>query len=119
VRIGYAYEAEPGLRFRGERTRVAPPIRHRANNGHMLCALAREGLGVALIPTFLAADDLRAGRLEALLVDRLDAEIGIHAVYPHRRHLSSKVRRLVDLLADHCGARPYWDEGLWEEEPPG
>jgi hypothetical protein len=40
------------------------------------------------------------------------ADTQIHAVYPHRKHLSSKVRRFVDHLATHFGPRPYWDEGL-------
>jgi DNA-binding transcriptional LysR family regulator len=114
IAIGYAYESERGWRFTGagSRERVDVPIRHRVDNGHMLCALAREGLGIALIPTFLAAEDLRAGRVEAILTAFLDADIAIHAVYPHRRQLSNKVRALVDFLAAHCGAEPYWDEGL-------
>jgi DNA-binding transcriptional LysR family regulator len=111
VRIRYAYEAERSWRFRnGERIDV--PIRHRVNNGHMLVALAREGLGIALIPTFLVADELREGRLVALLEDSLIGEIGIHAVYTHRRLLSNKVRWLIDFLSEHCGESPYWDDGL-------
>ena len=78
----------------------------------VLIAFGAEGLGIALIPTFLVADELRAGRLVALLEDSLIGEIGIHAVYPHRRLLSNKVRRLIDFLAEHCGERPYWDDGL-------
>lgn len=114
VKIAYAYETERSWRFRGERgeERIDCPVRHRANNGQMMIALAREGLGVALLPTFLVADDLRSGRLEALLVDSVIGEIGIHAVYPHRKHLSNRVRHLVDFLAHHCGAQPPWDEGL-------
>jgi DNA-binding transcriptional LysR family regulator len=111
VRIGYAYEAERSWRFRdGERINV--PIRHRTNNGYMLAALACEGLGIALIPTFLVADELREGRLVALFEDTLIGEIGIHAVYAHRRLLSNKVRQLIDFLSEHCGESPYWDDGL-------
>jgi len=114
AKIAYAYETERSWRFRTERgeERIACPVRHRANNGQMVIALAREGLGIALLPTFLVADDLRRGSLRALLGDALIGEIGIHAVYPHRKHLSNRVRHLVDFLAEHCGARPRWDEGL-------
>lgn len=114
AKVAYAYEGERSWRFRDDRGehRLSVPIRHRTNNGLMSCALAREGLGLALLPTFLVGDDLRAGRLVAVLGGALVGEIGIHAVYPHRKLLSKKVRQLVDTLADHCGTRPYWDEGL-------
>lgn len=113
-RIGYAYERERTLRFDGRAgpERIAMPVRHRTNNGEMARQLVLADQGIALLPTFLVADDLRAGRLVALLRDRLRADIAIHAVYPHRRHLSAKVRLLVDHLLDACGAAPYWDEGL-------
>jgi DNA-binding transcriptional LysR family regulator len=116
-KIAYAYDSDQSWRFQSEKgqggeVRVSVPIRHRTNNGHMLCALLRAGQGIALVPTFLASDDLRAGRLASVLGDSLRADISIHAVYPHRRQLSSKARRLVDFLAQHCGARPYWDDVL-------
>ena len=114
TKIAYAYESAQNWTFRGERglERLSVRIQHRANNGHMLRALVAQGLGIALIPTFLVADDLRQGRLEKLLTDSLVADLGIHAVYPTRTLLSNRVRRLVDFLAEHCGSKPYWDEGL-------
>ena len=45
-------------------------------------------------------------------VSALRADTQIQAVYPHRKHLSAKVRQFIDHLAEHCGPRPYWDEGL-------
>jgi hypothetical protein len=30
-------------------------------------------------------------------------------LYPRHRHLSSKLRELVDLLAARFGERPHWD----------
>ena len=78
----------------------------------MTLAMLLAGLGIALLPTFIVADELRAGRLEAVLADRIRSEIPIHAVYPHRKHLSAKVRAFVDHLVEHCGSAPYWDEGL-------
>ena len=114
-RIAYAYEAERAWSFEtpdGEPVRVDVPVAHRSNNGELTCEMVAAGLGIALLPTFIAADAIRAGRLETLLADRLRSTLQIQAVYPHRRHLSAKVRAFVDHLAAHCGARPYWDEGL-------
>ena len=52
-----------------------------------------------LKPHFLVAEDLSSGALVALLPGWRAPELGIHAVYPTRRHLAPKVRLLVDFLA--------------------
>lgn len=111
TRIGYAYEHERSWSFAGAQ-RITVPVRHRSNNGELTRQLLVAGLGIALIPTFLVSSDLLAGRLHVLPLGGLDADIAIHAVYPHRRHLSAKVRLFVDFLTSHCGPRPYWDDGL-------
>lgn len=82
----------------------------RANNGEMLRASLLAGLGIAPMPTFIVGDDLRAGRLEAVLCEYEDASAGVYAVYPHSRHLSTKVRLFVDFLAERFGPDPYWDK---------
>ncbi|MBW2272943.1 MAG: LysR family transcriptional regulator [Deltaproteobacteria bacterium] len=113
TRIGYAYELERSWSFEGAQ-RISVPIRHRSNNGELTRQLLLAGLGIALLPTFLVSEDLLAGRLQSLPVAGLEADIAIHALYPHRRHLSAKVRHFVDYLTAHCGPRPYWDDGLDE-----
>jgi DNA-binding transcriptional LysR family regulator len=113
-RIGYAYETERSWLFESAEgpVRVDVPVAHRSNNGEITSAMVVAGLGIGLLPTFIISDELRAGRLETLLADQLTSVIPIHAVYPHRKHLSAKVRAFVDHLGSHCGATPYWDEGL-------
>lgn len=117
--LTYAYQAErSGLwRFRGPggAVRVEVGGRLRANNGDALREAALAGLGIALLPTFIAGDDLRAGRLTALLQDwQEEGEGDVHAVYPAARNLSPKVRVFVDFLAARFGDPPYWDAGLFE-----
>ncbi len=113
-RVGYAYEVERSWRFETPRgsKRITVPVRHRSNNGELTRELLLTGEGLSLLPTFLVAEDLRSGQLEAVLAESLRADTQIHAVYPHRKHLSAKVRQFVDHLAAHYGPRPYWDEGL-------
>jgi DNA-binding transcriptional LysR family regulator len=109
--IGYALESSRTWRVASE-TRgrgLALRERNRANNGEMMCRLAAAGLGLALLPTFLACDALRDGSLVAVLEEELEADIAIYAVYPHRRHLSAKVRLCVDYLVDAFGPVPEWD----------
>lgn len=113
-RIGYAYEADRSWRFESPEgpVRIEIPVAHRSNNGMMTREMMLAGLGIALLPTFIVSDELRSGRLEVVLADRLSSTIPIHAVYPHRKHLSAKVRMFVDHLVNHCGTAPYWDDGL-------
>jgi len=73
----------------------------RCNSAVALCAAAVRGQGLLLVPRFLVAEDLRAGRLVSLLSDLLPIEFGVEALYPHRRHLSAKVRAFIDLLTRH------------------
>ena len=113
-RISYSYETERTWTLHSDAgpARVTLPIRHRSNNGELTRSLVLAGEGISLLPTFLVGDDLRSGRLKALLQSAPLDEIPINAVYPHRKYLSAKVRRFVDFLADHCGSNPPWDAGL-------
>ncbi len=111
----YAYTA-PGdeWRYRDGRSerslKVAGNLK--ANNGEVLRAAAVAGYGITILPTFMVGDDLRAGRLRRVLPQLDDDTASVYAVYPHARHLATKVRVFVDFLAARFGARPYWDEGL-------
>jgi DNA-binding transcriptional LysR family regulator len=71
------------------------------NSGETLRCAALQGVGVSLAAGFLVADDLKAGRLVRLLPDYRPVEMAMNAIYPHRHHLSAKVRSFIDLLAHH------------------
>ncbi|HEY4834656.1 MAG TPA: LysR family transcriptional regulator [Bradyrhizobium sp.] len=72
-----------------------------SNSGDMLRTAALQGVGILLGPGFLVADDLDSGRLVRLLSEYRPVELSMNAVYPHRHHLSAKVRTFIDLLAHH------------------
>ena len=58
------------------------------------------GIGFAMLPDFVAAPEIEAGRLVRILPDyKFLSGGGIYAVYPHRRYLPAKIRVLVDFLA--------------------
>jgi DNA-binding transcriptional LysR family regulator len=71
------------------------------NSGETLRLAALQGISIALAAGFLIGDDLRTGRLVRLLPDYRPAENTVNAVYPHRHHLSAKVRSFIDLLVKH------------------
>ena len=86
-----------------------------SNYGEALMAAARQGVGLAVAPSFLAGKDLEAGRLEPVLLDWSLPEYRVFAVYPHRRFVSPKVRVLIEALqaAFGDGTRdPWWPELL-------
>ena len=58
------------------------------------------GLGYGSVPYVMIKDDLEAGRLEVVLADYEVRNVGIFVVYPHRRHLSAKIRAFVDYMVD-------------------
>ncbi|HKW54476.1 MAG TPA: LysR family transcriptional regulator [Stellaceae bacterium] len=80
-----------------------------ANNGDVLRTAALQGHGIALGPTFILGEDIRAGTLVRLLPDYTPPEVGLYAVYPPSRHLSAKVRSFVDFLVTRFGGEPEWD----------
>lgn len=82
----------------------------RASNGEFLTEAAIAGRGLTIHPSFILYEALRAGDLVQILPDHTLAELGLYAVYPPTRHLSKRVRMLVDFLAVKCGETPYWDE---------
>ena len=77
----------------------------RSNNGDTCIAAAVAGTGVVLQPGFLLRASLADGCLEELLPGWRADTLGIHAVYPSRRHLLPKVRVLIDFLAERLGER--------------
>lgn len=108
----YAYLDDPGTwTFKGPDGRISVPVkgRLRANNGEVLLDAAKRGIGVDMAPTFFCCDALINGELEIALADFEDDPISVYAVYPHRRHLTTRVRAFVDFLAARFGEDPYWD----------
>lgn len=78
------------------------------NNGETCLAAALADQGVILQPTFLVAPALAAGTLVELLPAYCAHEIGIHAVYPSRKHVPAKVRVLIDFLVEHFAQDAKW-----------
>ena len=72
-----------------------------SNSGETLRRAALQGVGVCLAAGFLIADDLESGRLIRLLPEYRPVEFAMNAIYPHRHHLSAKVRSFIDLLVHH------------------
>ena len=76
----------------------------RLNDPNATAEMAAAGLGVALVPAFVAEDSLRSGRLLEILQGQVALRWSILAVYPKRRVLPRRVRAYIDHLTEKLGA---------------
>ena len=97
----------------GEVTARTRPRIH-ANDGDTCRAAALAHQGIILQPDFLVHDDLRSGALVELMPTFKAPELGIFAVYPTRKQLPLKVRRLVDFLVESLRTHPWGQVGHGE-----
>lgn len=79
------------------------------NNGDMLRDAAIAGLGIALLPSFIAAPAIAAGLLSEIDVDPKPEPEFIYMAHPEGRNPSLKLRALGDHLRMTFGDPPYWD----------
>lgn len=75
--------------------------RLRYNSGVSLTDAALKGLGIVQLPDYYVQQYLKSGELVSVLDNFREPDGGIWAVYPQNRHLSPKIRLLVDYLAEH------------------
>lgn len=68
------------------------------NNMEALRGATLSGLGIGCMPDFLARGPVAEGRLRTILDDHIDGPGQFHMIWPSNRHLSPKVRVLVDFL---------------------
>jgi len=79
------------------------------NNGESMRDAAIAGLGIAVLPLFIAAPALRDGLLRELLSDSPPTSDTIYAVYPQTRYVSRGVRAVIDMLVATFEAGAPWE----------
>ncbi len=109
--LGYAYLPTPDRwRFThssGAEATVAPTGPLRVNNADALRPMLSAGLGLAVQPEFLVADDIAAGRLEALMTDWSMPPIALNIVTPPGGHRPARVAAVVEFLARRLSAAAW------------
>jgi DNA-binding transcriptional LysR family regulator len=75
-----------------------------SNSIDTLRLAAITGQGLLIGPSFLVIDEIKSGQLVLVLKEFSRIERQIIAIYPHRHHLSAKVRSFLDLVAKHFRA---------------
>jgi len=72
----------------------------RSNNARALLEAARKGLGLSQMPAAYVQEDIEKGALIPVLDNYQPRDLGVWAVYPSSRHLSTKVRSFIDYLVE-------------------
>jgi DNA-binding transcriptional LysR family regulator len=101
-----AEEDRPKWHLRGPKgaMTVAVSGRTSSNNMAMIRELALRDRGIALMPSFFCAEDVKSGNLEPVLKDWVDIAGPIHAVFPGQRFLLPKVRAFIEHIAQEWGS---------------
>ena len=92
--------------------------RMRTNCGHQLMDAAKAGLGLAILPTFLAAQAIVDGELIEVLEPYAPRGGNISVVYRQSQRASPKLRALSGFLSERIGNPPIWDQMLTDHMRP-
>lgn len=107
--ISYAHLPDSRHWLFGQNGQLAPATvqgRLTLNNGEAMRDFAVAGLGLAMIPQFIAAPEIQAGRLKQVLPDFETRELPILALWPPVAPMPAKLRALVDhLIAELAGGK--------------
>lgn len=109
--IFYTNRGVGDWRFHGQQgmTSVRGRPALRVNNGDMMRDAALEGLGIALLPLFIASAEIGSGRLQIVEIGVQPETEFIHLAHPDGRRPSAKLRALADCLRNAFGDPPYWE----------
>jgi len=109
--IGYSHMANARFwQFSDGGRTLAPVARTRltVNNGEAMRDLAAGGLGIGMLPGFIAQPAIDRGTLVPLLTDWDTRALPIAAVWPPIRPVPAKLRAFVDFLADELKDGAPW-----------
>jgi DNA-binding transcriptional LysR family regulator len=92
---------------------LAVPVRGplRSNNLSAVLAAAREGLGVAVLPWYVARESVADGAVKPILERYALPTQEIHAVYPSPKLVPSKVSSFIEFLKEGMEGA-WWERGV-------
>ena len=85
---------------KGQEQKISISGRFAVNSLKIVRECALRGEGIAKLPYYCVADDLREGRLVPVLKDYSHIGDAVYAIYPHSKYLPHKVRLFVDFIAE-------------------
>lgn len=112
--VFYTNRGVADWRFRGaaDAVIVRARVALRVNNGDMMRDAAVAGLGIALLPMFVAGAAIASGDLHLIEVGAPVEDEFIFMAHPEGRRASTKLRALAEHLRAAFGTPPYWERGV-------
>lgn len=109
--IFYTNRGAGDWRFRGPQgtTSVRGRPMLRVNNGDMMRDAALAGLGIALLPLFIAGVEISNERLRVVDIGVQPEAEFIYLAHPEGRRSSAKLRAVAECLRQAFGSPPYWE----------
>ena len=99
-----------GIKGRKSVTLDQPPMALSTTHWDTLYHAALAGMGITALPSFVAEDALRGGRMERVMPDWRIMTMSIYAAMPTRMHVPARTRVFLDFLVETFGgvARDPW-----------
>ncbi len=79
------------------------------NSASALHEAVKSGIGIARLASYVVQPSLEKGLVVPLLQEHAVDSSSIQLVYPHRRHLSNKVRVFTDFMVSKFTPHPPWE----------
>ena len=113
--LTHAYFGHSLWHFEVGGQQVAVPVQGNisANESMTLQGAALAGAGIAMLPTYQAADALRSGALLRLIPEAKPQALNLNAVYTSRKHMPATLRSMLDFLAHRFKDELPWDSDLY------
>lgn len=101
------------LTFRKGEEVVTMPVNGiiNANDGQLICAAARQHLGILAQPAYIIQEDLEAGRLVRVLDDWDLPRLTMNLAFPTKTNLPARTRLFMDFLVERFRRNDY--ERIW------
>jgi DNA-binding transcriptional LysR family regulator len=108
-----SHTAQPEWVLHGRDGQVSVPVdgRLKIDSAEALRRAALRGLGIAMLPSMLVNDDLRAKRLVEILPDYAAPERPLNLLYLRERQTSPKLRSFIDFIVERFGVDATHGDG--------
>lgn len=96
-------------KFKHGRRIFAVPIKgsFRSNSPEAIVNMVLSGVGIGRVPVYLLEKHLESGDVTILFKNLQTDDFALNAIYPPNRHLTSRIRALIDHLVEYFKQRPY------------
>ncbi|WAC28220.1 LysR family transcriptional regulator [Ancylobacter sp. SL191] len=98
------------------RVQVRARVGLQVNNGMIMRDAAMAGLGITMLPLFIAGPAIHAGTLRVIEVGAEPEAEFIYVAHPEGRNPTAKLRAMAEWLRAAFGDPPYWEAGI-DAEP--